>query len=735
MGFAFLVIALVLTGLAAWQMHRRGLPPMRIAILTALRVLPVFVIAFLLARPVRVLSQNEEGENHVVLLMDRSASMALEDAEGAMRYKDALALARTVVLPALPQDEYKIQPMIFAASAEKTDAAGLVNTVPDGEATDLASAISSALSVTARQPLAVVALSDGASNQPSSTRQAVTALLASKVPFIGVGFGTERGVQTLSLLEVTGPDLTPPKSRFRISARIEATVNGPLPPFHLVLMRDGKFHDKRRVEGVTGSRYWSESFEVSEEEEGVHTYHVRIDPPEMEDLVLINADGKATVRVSKEQELRVLYMQGALTWDYKFIGTALRNDPTVQVTGLSKTSERSVFRQNVEAAGELVDGFPDDVKELAPFRVLILANLSPAELTPQQQEAISRFCADYGGGVLMIGGRGTFDSSWRGSRLEQLLPVRFDDDRGVMGLDEPFQLRLTTEAQAEPMFEIAEPGKTREAWEKLPPFDDYGRVAEAKPGATIWAVHSKDLGPDGKPRILMAGQPYGSGFAAVVTVQNFWKWRLAKDSEQAHFDRFWQQFIRRLAESGRQSVRIEVLDQELRPDREIAVTIEKMAEAAEAGQEQAKKIRFQVKNSAGEMVADQPMELTSGRSERVTFFPKVSDIYTLGVVDDAGVSLASRMLEIRAPNIELQATGRDMATLQQWGMLSGGSAWTAEAARQDPEGFARAIRTQIEAARISRVQREPAGINPWTFLLAVLPLCAGWILRKRWMLT
>src|SRR5438045_5506961 len=163
----------------------------------------------------------------------------------------------------------------------------------------------------------------------------------------------------------------------------------------------------------------------------------------------------ATVRITEEKELRVLYVQGALTWDYKFVTLALRTDPTIKLTGLTRTSKQSVFRQNVESAGELLNGFPTSLDELAPFRVVVLSNVRPADLTPPQQELLARFCSELGGGVLMIGGSGTFDSSWQSSRLEQLLPVIFARDSGVQGLDRPFRLQLTDEAFQHPVFQVA----------------------------------------------------------------------------------------------------------------------------------------------------------------------------------------------------------------------------------------------------------------------------------------
>ena len=53
--------------------------------------------------------------------------------------------------------------------------------------------------------------------------------------------------------------------------------------------------------------------------------------------------------------MRVLYVQGKLTWDYKFIHLALKDDPGIKLTGLTRTSEQSVFRQNIETAGQALD--------------------------------------------------------------------------------------------------------------------------------------------------------------------------------------------------------------------------------------------------------------------------------------------------------------------------------------------------------------------------------------------
>ena len=80
---------------------------------------------------------------------------------------------------------------------------------------------------------------------------------------------------------------------------------------------------------------------------------------------------------------------------------------------------------------------------------------------------------------------------------------------GVSGLDKAFHLRLTDEALRNPIFQITDSGDNAAAWDALPTFSQYARVESLKPGATTWAVHEEDVGPQGK-RILADARPQRS---------------------------------------------------------------------------------------------------------------------------------------------------------------------------------------------------------------------------------
>jgi hypothetical protein len=718
-----------LLGLGAWRQHRRGLNRRKILTLTALRSLALLPLVALAARPIwRAKEPPAAASRSVVLLMDRSESMSLEE-NTVSRYQQAVGFLRERLLPALRSAGLPVQAMLFDQTTEPTDGAKLESAAPKGPRTNLGGAIAQALGAFTQPPLAIIALTDGIANESADNTRALTALVDSRVPFIGVGFGSDRGVRTLSLRELEAPATVSTRTAFSIAAQLEMMNAEDMPGFDLVLFRDGQITQKKSITPGKGSRTWIENFQVSEDAEGMHNYTVQLVPPNLPNLKCVSLLGNTSVRISDEKELRVLYIQGALTWDYKFINLALRNDQTIKLTGLTRTSKQSVFRQNVESAGELMNGFPTTLQDLAPFRVVVLSNLRPADLTAAQQDVLARFCGELGGGVLMIGGPATFDSSWQDSRLEQLLPVVFAPNAGVQGLDRQFRLQLTEEALQHPVFQIAEDRSVREAWAQLPTFTQFGRVDAAKPGAQVWMLHQSEDGPRGR-RILMAAQRYGAGLSSVLCIQNFWRWRLAKDADPQQFDRFWRQLFRFLSEVGRQDVAIHLADQELRPQMDVQVILDKQANPKNVTDTN-RKFFVRVEDGSKKLLQEDAVELEPLHPVDFKFHAEKPDVYTVTVTDALKVPIASRPIEIRAVNVEFQNTARDMETLRQWASVSEGLAFKVEEC-PDATDLVAQIKAKVEEVRQGKQMRRIIGVNGWVLAFVLGCLGAEWLLRKRW---
>lgn len=729
LGAVLYVGAPLLLAFLAWRirrLRRQGLAPARIAGLCLTRGLGLLLALGLLARPVRPVPLAAQDRRTVVLLLDRSRSMGLVEA-GESRYRQATAWAQDRLAPTLRRAGFKIESLAFDVSATPLGLTAARAAEPTGSRTDLGGAILQGVVSADPPPAAVVALTDGAANRSESNQAALLSLLETATPVLAVGFGRDRGVPSLNLTRALAPQRVPPKRSFRVSAQLQAS-GSPLPDFDLLLLRDGLLAQSRRVAmDGGGSRLWSEGFDLTEDQPGLHEYTLQLRLPAGSQVVTASTRSSAPVRIGQEREFRILFAQGALTWDFKFIGRALRSDPTVRMTGLSRTSKQSVFRQNLESAGELAGGFPKTLAEIAAYRVLVLSELRAGDLTPVQQDLVARFCSELGGGVLMIGGESTFDGSWQGSRLEQLLPVGFDTQSGVSGLDRPFHFQLTEEAKRSAVFQVTDDGSSAGVWDGLPSFTGYGRVLREKPGAVVWARHDRDQGPHGR-RVLMASQSYGAGLAAVLSIESLWRWRLAKDADPAAYDRFWRQLFHYLGQAGRADFQIQILDRDLSAGAEVKALLEKLPRPEETGA--GGDYRLRVRAPGGKLILDQTAHLEPLRPLEIRFRAETAGLYTVAVEDQRGSALATQAVEILDLDREMTATARDMENLRQWAAVSGGFALTAEEAGDGSPLLAR-IQSALAASR-GRSRPVPLGLTAWV-MAALLALLGGeWLLRKRW---
>ena len=716
-------------GLFAWIQLRAGLRRRRVIILTSLRAALFIVLVFLMAKPVWTEpDDDQEKRDQVVLLIDRSESMSLRE-DGTTRYAMAVDYARSTLIPTLEELDVQVVPTLFAESSEQVTGSDVARTDVDGQETNLARAIAQNIGDERSAPLAVIALTDGVTNVESDNSRAVSRLVTHAVPFVGLGFGSETGGQMLSLESVSAPSLASPSQRFRVSARLKATGNQ-IPAFELLLLRDGQLVDRRTVPGFKGARLWQESFEVLEDEEGQHSYSVQVLPPDTSEIRTLTREGTQDVRIVAEGDVRVLYLQGGLTWDYKFIQLALRNDPAIKLSGLSRTASTSKFFENVQNDIDLVGGFPSTLEKLGEFRVIVLSNLRPGDLSPRQQDLLAQFCGELGGGVLMIGGPETFNRSWRDTRLEELLPVRFDALGRATG-QQQFFVKLTDTAERHPVFRVSDQMGAREAWSNLPAFSNHAVVAGIKPGAEVWLEHTLPVGQ--QPKALMATQRFGNGVSSVICMQSFWKWRLAKESNTDHFDRFWQQLLRYLSEAGRESISLTLGDQSLQPGQPVELSIERRADASStAGTAEDYEVVFRDQKKME--IDRETVRLEAGQALTVTFKTESEGTYTASVESRTGAVLASRSVDIRDVQIELVNTAIQMDTLAQWSGLSGGFSERADECPDLEERLTTLFERQRDVSAPTSYPM-PAGMNGWCLTLLISLIGTEWILRKRWSLT
>ncbi len=420
-GLMLLVIALILAAIV-WLSRSayRRVGRDRWWTLTCLKGAATILAAFLLFKPVLSLEREQSERRHLVLLVDRSASMkTADDASGRSRFDRARALA--LDWSARLGRAFDVHLVPFADRAETLDRASDLNTLePNGEATSLTRALTAATKVApARDVEAVVLVSDGLHNAVGDPRQAarVTGLV---VHAVGVG-NSLRDSPSYRDVRVAGldcPDTMPVNNQARIAARVEQTgLTGQVVP--VVLHEDDR--EVGRVEVELREAGAEAVFSFLPTEMGRHAY--KVDVPLVAGEKIAENNQRTAIGRVVEARLKVLYLEGTLRAEFgAIVQRFLSKDPDIEFCALVQTRP-NVFTQRTNITGLDLKSLPTDAETLNKFDVVVIGDLDATYWKAGSLDLLARRVRD-GAGLLMLGGyHGLGPGGYGGTALEAILPV------------------------------------------------------------------------------------------------------------------------------------------------------------------------------------------------------------------------------------------------------------------------------------------------------------------------
>jgi hypothetical protein len=205
---------------------------------------------------------------------------------------------------------------------------------------------------------------------------------------------------------------------------------------------------------------------------------------------------------------------------------------------------------------------------------------------------------------------------------------------------------------------------------------------------------------------------------------------LAKDTDPQQFDRFWRQLFRFLSEAGRQDVTIHLADQELHPQMDVKLILEKQPNPKNLADTN-RKFLVRVEDGKKNLVQEEAVELEPLHPVDFKFHVEQADVYNVAVTDGLKVPVSNRTIEIRDQNVEFQNTSRSMETLRQWAAVSEGLAFKVEECPAASDLVAQ-IKAKVEEVRHGKQMRRAVGVNGWVLLLVLGGLGGEWVLRKKW---
>ncbi len=530
----------------------------RLTSLLTLRCLAIAALIGMLFRPAVSFSPSgEDAKAVLVILMDRSASMAAIDPGAPGRRYDRGVRALERQLGKLRR-RFKVVWHPFAGTlGEPVSVKELAAMNPDGDATDLAKAIRMAGEYHREEPLAAMILvTEGIHTGADSPIVAagretvpIHPLIAGDRPGdLGDAGANVRIVETDSPLEALN------NNQCRLSVRVlaEKMANRAVK----VVLTD----EEGKVE-YTSATFTPATDRLDKQVSLTFTPSAANAPADRADIRRLTVravqagDTQAADNVAKvhmfvtEPNVRVLYV-GAIRPEYKYLSRLLRRDPEVQLMTLVQVT-KTTFSGEGQIDGRTLSHLPQSTEELDLFDVVILGDVDSRVWGEARLALLGEFVRS-GKGLLMLGGRRTFGPGGYGATpLQAVLPVECGP-RTIGQVTAPFVPQLTASGLASELlagteeFLLGPGGKAPTA--SLPALTGCVRTAGLRAGATALAIHpTARNGQDNV--IVLATLSVGGGRAVAFTADTTWRWHLQLEGagKDSPFARFWRQMVHYLA--------------------------------------------------------------------------------------------------------------------------------------------------------------------------------------------
>jgi uncharacterized membrane protein len=358
------------------------------------------------------------------------------------------------------------------------------------------------------QVSAVILLSDGLDQSPDPAVMAGLQAPVFPIELEPEGLNEpETGGGNAWIPSVLHPERTVVNWEIEIQVSVERSgADNEEIPVHLYL------GDDRRIRSGTarfaeGQELATVVFSVTPDEPGTVVYRAEIDyeragdnPDDNHREILVDVTDAAN---------RLLYLEGPAHWGFTFLKRALLSDDRYQLTafvqsgsGFLRFSETSAQAEAPTITGEA----------LAPYRAVILGNLSGSSLEPEQWQTLADF-VDRGGGLLLVGAGAAYGADGLGSvaAMRELLPA----------LPEP----LSRMREADFRVEVSPSGRAHavikglKLEETIPPVASLWGPVTVRDGTTVLFEAL-----DGAP--LITARRFGSGRVVMFLSDTLWQWHM-----------------------------------------------------------------------------------------------------------------------------------------------------------------------------------------------------------------
>lgn len=569
---AVLLAAFGLAGLMLWLYRREiRLHPNRLAWMPAvLRALAVFILTLALAGPVLRHVTTFRQLGRVIIAVDASASMKLEDTsadesnsaasqsaaggDGRLsRFERAgqiLFGGATPLLKKLTETQDVELAMLRGPTVHRAwwfrqsgkDTSGQMprafEVQADAVSTDLDPSLREALGPIA-PGTALVVLTDGQHNTRGSPEEFAAVMREAKAPIFTVGFGAEIPPPDLSLVDVVAPESVFAEEQFQGRLAIRDSMPPGIPAVLRIQCSGKSLWEQTFNTTGKGEREFDFSFPVrelpaasaSESDKTLRLLTVQVaatgDQAALEKTRSNNARELAVHLLAKKR--RLLLLDGRPRWETRYIYNHFDRDDRWEVVmaldNFSKPAAESPVQRD----------FPKSRDELFGFDLVILGDLSPSRLKPEQVEWLTEFAGNRGGGLVFIDGARGQLHDWARIKSGNLLPVWFATQPATRSKEE-YTWQIEPSAERFDALRLSDsPSANMALWPTLPAAR-WKALAKPEAGAvTLASLRS----PSKESTPAMVFRPFGAGAVLYLASDELWRWRY--QVADLYHQRLWMQ--------------------------------------------------------------------------------------------------------------------------------------------------------------------------------------------------
>lgn len=764
----WMVFIAVLLSIFVWGVYRyigghRDLKAPRRRLLTVLRVILILLLLFILLRPVVSFTIENRLRRALVVLVDKSASMNIQDtrmeetdvkraaiAKGLIDKLDqsvdqahASALqhvSRTELVKSAFENKelslidtlkkrYNVEFVGFnrGVTPESQEQA-LQQPPPDddsSQATAIGDAVRDIINRKRGQPIAgILMVTDGASNTGSEPLDAANAAAQDRMPLYiyGVGITSPRDIIVDSVFT---PDVVFIKDEVPVTVRVRSQgLKGE--KAHLTLkLDDQEIASKDLVFEQDGELAVPLTFTPQKAGEFNLTASI---PARDDETVKDNNTASQRLRVI-DSKIKILYLEQGPRWEFRYLQNVLLRDRRIDAKFLLVQSDPAL---SSAAGSPFLSKFPATKEDLFKYDLVIIGDVDPHVLTPEQMDNLSEFVSKFGGAIAFIAGQQYDPVAYLNTPFEKLLPIEMDGSMTRRnGPERATTLALTSAGRTSPMLRLSpNEQENAEIWHRFPPIQWINRVSRAKPGAQVLL---EDQDPVKITRFgkmpAMALQQYGVGQVLYIGTDNTWRWR--QETGVAYYPLLWGQIIQRMALphllGGSKRTQLSVDKQNYGAGERVTVFARLYDQAFQPVKQPSVNGNYATQPgpgqpfSAAQRIQLRPLPDQPGmyRGDFVAVSPGNYKFY---VESDPQTNL---QFEVTKPRFELGETAMNAPLLKEMARISGGAFFREE----DLGSLTHKLSQQDE--RITRVLDADIWSSPFYFGLVTVLATVEWIMRKR----